>query len=252
MLWFLLTRDGGASDVQFFAGRHGLPSWEAWFFAGLSRGSDARDTEAPQTRPRRNEYLARESFKGASSQHMAKLWMNEVRDLSYGIEDYIDRTTSPSNTGEENQEIPIGVEEFGTLVKHARERYSRYDLGRWASDPMPMVADGQVRLLPTLGGQATDLVGIGDATTKLINLLSNDAEQGMKVVSLLGPAGVGKTTLAKQVYQRMGGKFNCRAFVRASRMPDTRRLLRSIISQVHRHQRPPHGLSVQELIDNLR
>jgi len=161
---------------------------------------------------------------------MAKLWMNEVRDLSYDIEDYIDRTTSPSNTGEENQEIPFRVEEFGTLVKHARERYSRYDLGRWASDPMPMVADGQVRLLPTLSGQDTDLVGIGDATTKLINLLSNDAEQGMKVVSLLGPAGVGKTTLAKQVYQRMGGKFNCRAFVRASRMPDTRRLLRSIIS----------------------
>jgi len=184
---------------------------------------------------------------------MAKLWMNEVRDLSYDIEDYIDKTMSPSNTGEKNQEIPFEIEEFVTLVKHARDRYSRYDLGRWASSPaMPMVADGQVRL-PTLSGQAiTDLVGINDATTKLIKLLSNDAEQGMKVVSVLGPAGVGKSTLAKQVYRQMGGKFDCRAFVRASRMPDTRRLLRSIISQVQHHQRPPHGLPVQELIDNLR
>lgn len=182
---------------------------------------------------------------------MAKLWMNEVRNLSYDIEDYIDKTMSPSYTCEENPEIPFEVEEFGTLVKHARARYSRYNLGRWACNPMPMVADGQVRL-PTLSGQATDLVGIGDATTKFINLLSNDAEQGMKVVFLIGPAGVGKSTLAKEVYRQMGGQFDHRAFVRASRMPDTRRLLQSIISQVQRHQRPPHGLSVQELIDNLR
>ena len=83
-------------------------------------------------------------------------------------------------------------------------------------------------------------------------MISNDAERRMKVVSVLGPAGVGKTTLATEVYRQMGGQFDYRAFVRASRMPDTRRLLRSIISQVQRHQRPPHGLPVQELIDNLR
>jgi len=259
MLWFLLTRDGG-SDVQFFAGRHGLPSWEAWFFAGLSRGSAARHTEAAEGKlqilkqdlEEMNTMLGNLS-KVQAPNTMAKLWMNEVRDLSYDIEDYIDKTMSPSNTGEKNQEIPFEIEEFVTLVKHARDRYSRYDLGRWASSPaMPMVADGQVRL-PTLSGQAiTDLVGINDATTKLIKLLSNDAEQGMKVVSVLGPAGVGKSTLAKQVYRQMGGKFDCRAFVRASRMPDTRRLLRSIISHVQRHQRPPHGLPVQELIGSLR
>ncbi|XP_039822620.1 disease resistance protein RGA5-like [Panicum virgatum] len=75
---------------------------------------------------------------------MGKLWMNELRDLSYDIEDYIDKTISPSNTGEKNQEIPFEIEEFVTLVKHARDRYSRYDLGRWASSPaMPMVADDQ-------------------------------------------------------------------------------------------------------------
>ncbi|XP_034606775.1 disease resistance protein RGA5 isoform X3 [Setaria viridis] len=181
---------------------------------------------------------------------MSKLWMNEVRDLSYDIEDYIDKAVRPSyNTGDE---IPFEIEEFYILVQHARERYRRYDLGRWASSPMSMVADGQVRLQTTPSEEATDLVGICDSTTKLINLLSNEAEQRMKVVSVLGPEGIGKTTLAKEVYHQMGAQFECRAFVRASKMPDARRLLRSIISQVHHHQRPRYGLCVQELIGILR
>lgn len=179
---------------------------------------------------------------------MAKLWMNEVRDLSYDIEDCIDKMMMQpaSNTGEQ---IPFEIEEFTSLVKQASDalkRHHRYDLGRWASNPTLRVVDGQV-WVPT-----TDLVGISDSRDKLIKLLSDSTEKRMKVVSVLGPVGAGKTTLAKEVYRQMRGQFECRAFVRASKMPDTRRLLRSIISQVRRHQRPPHGLPVQELIDNLR
>ncbi|CAL4985007.1 unnamed protein product [Urochloa decumbens] len=190
----------------------------------------------------------------AAKATMVKLWMNEVRDLSYDIDDYIDKVMRPYSSTAEEMAFDE-VEEFSTLVKQASDahnRYHRYDLGRWASNiPMSMVAAGQVRL-PTRSGKATDLVGISDSTAKLINLLGKDAEQRMKVVSVLGPVGVGKTTLAKQVYRQMRGQFQCRAFVRASKMPDTRRLLRSIIYQVQRNQPPPHGLIVQELIDSLR
>jgi len=183
---------------------------------------------------------------------MAKLWMNEVRNLSYDFEDYIDKMMMRpySNSSEEIEISFDDVQEFETLVKQARDaynRYHRYDLGRWPTNPA-FRADGQVRVpIPS-----TDLLGIGDSRAKLINMISNVAERRMKVVSVLGPAGVGKTTLATEVYRQMGGQFDYRAFVRASRMPDTRRLLRSIISQVQRHQQPPHGLPVQELIDNLR
>ncbi|KAG2556935.1 hypothetical protein PVAP13_8NG157900 [Panicum virgatum] len=183
---------------------------------------------------------------------MAKLWMNEVRNLSYDFEDYIDKMMMRpySNSSEEIEISFDDVQEFETLVKQARDAYNRYhrnDLGRWPTNPA-FRADGQVRVpIPS-----TDLLGIGDSRAKLINMISNDAERRMKVVSVLGPAGVGKTTLATEVYRQMGGQFDYRAFVRASRMPDTRRLLRSIISQVQRHQRPPHGLPAQELIDNLR
>ncbi|RCV37756.1 hypothetical protein SETIT_8G088500v2 [Setaria italica] len=178
---------------------------------------------------------------------MAKLWMNQVRELSYDIEDCIDKMMHPpSNTGDENR---FDVEEFNTLMKQAsdaRKRYHRYDLGRWASNPTFRVVNREV-WVPTM-----DLVGIGDSRANPINLLSNDAEKLMKVISVLGPVGVGKTTLAKEVYRQMKGQFKCRAFVRASKTPDTRRLLRSIISQIQRHQQPPHGLPVQELIDYIR
>ncbi|OQU83234.1 hypothetical protein SORBI_3005G094200 [Sorghum bicolor] len=179
---------------------------------------------------------------------MVKHWMNEVRDLSYDIEDYIDNCREEPCSDSE-------VEELSTLVKQAKdahERHNRYDLGRWASNPRFVVDGGEQGLVPRLNGDATDLVGISDSKAELIKRLNIDAEQRL-VLSIQGPPGVGKTTLAKQVYCEIEGRFECGAFVRASKMPDTRRLLSSIISQIQpRDERPPHGLPVQELIDSLR
>ncbi|XP_066339825.1 disease resistance protein RGA5-like [Miscanthus floridulus] len=187
---------------------------------------------------------------------MVKHWMNEVRDLSYDIEDYIDKTMHPGpNSSEESRPEPE-VEEVSTLVKQAKdahERHNRYDLGRWASNPRFVVDGGGGQgWVPRFDRDATDLVGIDDSKAEIIKRLNIDAEQRL-VICIQGSPGVGKTTLAKQVYREMEGQFECQAFVRASKMPDTRRLLSNIISQIlPRHQGPPHGLPVQELIDSLR
>ncbi|CAD6257506.1 unnamed protein product [Miscanthus lutarioriparius] len=187
---------------------------------------------------------------------MVKHWMNEVRDLSYDIEDYIDKTMHPGpNSSEESRPEPE-VEELSTLVKQAKdahERHNRYDLGRWASNPRFVVDGGSGQgWVPRFDRDATDLVGIDDSKAEIIKRLNIDAEQRL-VICIQGSPGVGKTTLAKQVYREMEGQFECQAFVRASKMPDTRRLLSNIISQIlPRHQGPPHGLPVQELIDSLR
>jgi len=196
-----------------------------------------------------NKFLVNLSWMEAPNM-MVKHWMNKVRDLSYDIEDYIDKTMhSDPNTDEVSSSA---VDELSSLVKKAKdphERHNRYDLGRWATDPR-FVVDGQ-GCIPRLNGEATELVGIGDSKAQLIKQLSIDVERRL-VVSIHGPVGVGKTTLAKEVYRQIGGQFQCRAFVRSSKMPDTRRLLRSMIFQVQRNQRPPQGLTVQDLIDHLR
>lgn len=183
---------------------------------------------------------------------MVNRWMTEVREMSYDMEDFIDSVISSSMMAsrERNKEIISMVKKFRNLVKQARERHERYELSRWPSNPYPICINSRVN--------GTELFGISESKGELVRWLkpvfSNvDEDRGrLKVASILGPAGVGKSTLAQEVYREIGAQFERRAFVRASRVPDARRLLRSMISQVWRHQRPPCGLPVQELVNNLR
>jgi Cdc6-like AAA superfamily ATPase len=187
---------------------------------------------------------------------MVKRWMNEVRELSYDMEDFIDSviTSSMMASRETNKEILSMVKKFRNLVKQARERHERYELSRWSSNPYPSPSCMNSRV----NGKAAELFGISESKGELVKWLKpifsnvDEAVGRLRVASILGPAGVGKSTLAQELYREIGLQFERRAFVRASRVPDARRLLRSMISQVGRHQRPPCGLPVQELVDNLR
>ncbi|XP_047091798.1 disease resistance protein RGA5-like isoform X2 [Lolium rigidum] len=142
------------------------------------------------------------------------------------------------------------IAELRTLLREASERHERYHLDDCASSSS-FVFTGHNRG-PGLYGQATDfLAGIDDSKVSLTKCLTEDGGQQLKVVCIDGPAGVGKTTLAKQLYRDLGGQFECRAFVRASRKPDTKRLLGGILSQVQRCPLPSYSVKVQNLIDNL-
>jgi len=56
--------------------------------------------------------------------------------------------------------------------------------------------------------------------------------QKLKVISVVGPGGLGKTTLANEVYHKLEGQFQCRAFVSLSQQPDVKKILRNILYQV--------------------
>ena len=55
------------------------------------------------------------------------------------------------------------------------------------------------------------------------------------MVSIYGTAGQGKTTLAMEVYRKITGPFDCRAFVSVSQTPDIKKLLRDILSQISKN-----------------
>jgi translation initiation factor RLI1 len=79
------------------------------------------------------------------------------------------------------------------------------------------------------------LVGIDGPRDELIHLM--DEEGGvpaheLKVFSIVGFGGLGKTTLANEIYRKLKGQFHCQAFVSVSQKPNIRKILRTILSEV--------------------
>jgi uridine kinase len=54
----------------------------------------------------------------------------------------------------------------------------------------------------------------------------------VKVVAIVGLGGLGKTTLANQVYESLKDKFDCKAFVTVSRTPHMMEVLRTILRDI--------------------
>lgn len=233
-----------------------------------------------------------------SPNEMEKYWMNEVRELCYDIEDFIDdmMLTHANAKMRSVQSFKVGrvkipwlpktvrpctraakVAELRDLVQEAIERHGRYLDGcisscrslftvyghiplmyAEASNYLVGVDDTKTKLIKWMTDEEQHpaetinyLVGVSDAKKKLIKWLTDENEQQLKMVAITGHAGVGKTTLAKQLYREVGQQFECRAFMRASRKPDMRRLLEGILSQVQQHRCPSNSYTVQNLIDNL-
>lgn len=89
--------------------------------------------------------------------------------------------------------------------------------------------------LPSLYADPDGLVGIDRPRDDLIRMLmegEGTSVQKLKVISIVGPGGLGKTTLANEVYHRLEGQFQCRAFVSLSQQPDVKKILRNMLYQV--------------------
>ena len=75
----------------------------------------------------------------------------------------------------------------------------------------------------------------------------------LKVVSIVGVGGLGKTTLANVMYQQLKGQFECNAFVPVSLKPDMKRILSSILRQVSEQSYMSiETWDVVELINRIR
>jgi len=178
---------------------------------------------------------------------LAKDWRSKVRELSYDIEDCIDRfMLNHSHGGSkanfvrkamrkvktlfEDGGIAEEIQEVKSLVSEQSERGKRYyDINQClAASAQPVLLDPRA---PALFQEAMDLVGVDAPREEIIQLLKCE-EQQHKVVSIYGIGGQGKTTLAMEVYHKITEVFDCRAFVSVSQTPDMKTLLRDILSQI--------------------
>ncbi|CAM0948201.1 unnamed protein product [Alopecurus aequalis] len=181
---------------------------------------------------------------------VVKIWANDVRELSYAIEDSLDsfmvrvEGVEPDKTHTflgfiKNsckkvtklkicREIASDIKDVKIQVKEVKERYDRYKdvigntIGKTEVDP---------RLL-SMYNKVSDLVGIDEVIDELMEVLSDQrdaSENKLKTLSIVGFGGMGKTTLAKGVYDKLNKKFDCAGFVSVGRNPDIKKVLKDIL-----------------------
>lgn len=180
-----------------------------------------------------------------------KLWARKVREMSYNIEDTIDSFMVLVDDADESGssttccmstksllprtykargDIAAEIERIKKEVEDVSKRRERYKV-----DSIVAPAPSDPRLLALYEDEAK-LVGIDHSREEIIKLLSMEgegaSEQKLKLVSIVGPGGMGKTTLANAVYQKLEGKFDCTAFVSVSLQPNVKNILSSILRQV--------------------
>ncbi|VAH24607.1 unnamed protein product [Triticum turgidum subsp. durum] len=168
----------------------------------------------------------------------ARIWMKDVRELSYDMENFVDT----------EEDWIHNMSPFMGRVKEANARYERY---RLESVPSHTYVFPIIHHRGRKTGLVVGLHDKGGPVDRLCQLLTDGDEQ-LKVLSIVGVGGIGKTTLAKQLWRehKLRDYFHCRAFVRTAKKPDMRRILRSILAQVRPHQ-PPDASEVDDLIHDL-
>jgi putative protein kinase ArgK-like GTPase of G3E family len=80
--------------------------------------------------------------------------------------------------------------------------------------------------LPEIYAETSGLVATEGPRDELIQLMDVEGAcaHQPKVLSIVGFGGLGKTTLANEIYHKLEGKFQCRAFVSVSQKPNIRRI----------------------------
>ncbi|CAL5066159.1 unnamed protein product [Urochloa decumbens] len=179
---------------------------------------------------------------------MAKLWMREVQELYHDMEDkfaFDAMDDVGNNTIEMARKM---VDFFEARVQDAWERQKIYGFrGSLAHQPRRFVSCGPRLGIPT---RHEDLIEDHGPMEDIVGHIAVERDEQLRVACILGVAGVGKTTLARRIYQNVRGRFECRAFVRVTSYPDTRRLLTSMFIQIQRQQ-PHENWDANDLIRNI-
>ncbi|XP_037481935.1 disease resistance protein RGA5-like [Triticum dicoccoides] len=207
-----------------------------------------------------------------------RIWAGQVRELSYDVEDSIDRfmvrvdlhhpwfsgfigrCLNLLTTARARHRIAADIRGIKGRVKEVADRRDRY---RVDDDVSAVRRPGgtTIDIDPRLHGMYEDsarLVAVGGPRAELCRLLVEQEgaatmDGQLKVVSIVGIGGLGKTTLANVVYQQIRGQFDCDAFVTVSLKPDLRRVLASLLRQVSKQSYSEvEAWDVVELIDKIR
>ncbi|KAM3300754.1 hypothetical protein ACQJBY_041660 [Aegilops geniculata] len=195
-----------------------------------------------------------------------KDWRDDVREMAYDMEncidDFIHQSRADNGKGgflkktgrcikklRERIRIAHQMEDLKTLALDAKDRHERYEIDNWKPASGSVVVDPRLRAIYE---EADTLVGI-DVPREEISIRLMDTQKKLKVVAIVGFGGLGKTTLAKQVYDKIGSQFNCKAFFSVSQRPHMDELLNNFQLKLGINDpRSSHTRKVEDMIEEIR
>ncbi|RWR84277.1 putative disease resistance protein RF45 [Cinnamomum micranthum f. kanehirae] len=192
---------------------------------------------------------------------LVRKWVEDIRDLSYDVEDVIDdficsetaerrklgiveyhrskaRDTITHEVGKEIQRLKQKIDE----IRRRRETYRIMDINaerREASSSTPTLEDRR-RLNDLV--EETEVVGLQEEIYTLKQHLRSE-EPSRRVISIVGMPGSGKTTLARKVYDDVKDDFDYHAFLCLSQEYEIKDVLMRMIKCVMDLPREDEGMA---------
>ena len=201
--------------------------------------------------------------KGDTISHGLKAWVQELRETAYSIEDLVDEyihhfANRPRRSGvifaflskvscliaklKPRHEIASKVKDLKLKVGKLKEESSSYgfissfEQGSGDTINVPWHDPGVISLFI----EEAEIVGIESPKGELINWLVEGAAE-RTVISVVGMGGLGKTTLAKKVYdnKKIVERFVCRAWITVSQSFKMEMVLQNMIKKFYEAMKEP-------------
>nr|XP_027095900.1 disease resistance protein RPM1-like [Coffea arabica] len=202
-------------------------------------------------------------------------WLKQVREVAYDTEDVLDDFTFRFARGymdgfygkvgkiynsiknlKARHQISLEIKAIKARVGEISERHRRYQSQygtqeRGFSSSRQANADFDIRA-QSLFIEEDRLVGIDKPKAELISKILDDHSQ-LKVVSVVGMGGLGKTTLVKKVYDDVAVKkqFQSHAWITVSQTFQFSDIIKNLIQQLYNEIRLPVPGRVESMDDNM-
>ncbi|KAJ4808542.1 Disease resistance protein RPP8 [Rhynchospora pubera] len=272
-----------AAVMQFVVGKLGnMISNEAHLLGGVKDQVEWAQTKLMEIRC----YL-RDADSNRTTSAQAENWLNQLRDVAYRMEDVVD--TFHLELEDECKKDPNLLDKIKSLFSNPTRVPGLHKLGKgldkiklefeeilkskndYRIDPLQDQDSGSgafdlsKRREVYQDVDETEVVGLNAATKDILNLLlihdeistlpqkrKRDKKTSKRVViTIVGPGGLGKTTLAHMVYRRAKAYFDFHMMLTVSQQFNRIDLLRKMLSKLD-NSRLQSCKDVTDLIENLK